>query len=132
MMMCNRVYLGTILFQFSVLGQMALRAVWTKAAAIVPLLILTTWSCYKYNKTFKPLFNFIALKKIKRAEHGQELEDDILAADVAVWRDDAETRHRETVDESREKGLRYINPSLVSKYLNLTPFLYICANSFQA
>ena len=116
-MMCNRVFVGIVLFQLTLAGQLAFGGALKRSTGILPLLIITVWAGFKYNRTFQPLFNFIALKSIKRAEHGQEVEDDVFAANVAIWRDESETCHRETVDESRERGLRYINPSLISPYV---------------
>ena len=125
-MMCNRVFVGIVLFQLTLAGQLAFGGALKRSTGIVPLLITTIWAGFKYNRTFQPLFHFIALKSIKRAEHGQAIEDDVFAANVAVWRDDSETRHRETVDESRERGLRYINPSLISPYVPACPSRLSC------
>ena len=113
-MMCNRVFVGIVLFQLTLAGQLAFRGAFKRSAGVVPLLIVTVWASFKYNRTFRPLFDVIALKSVKRAEHGREIQDDVFAANVAIWRDDSETRHRETVDESRERGLRYINPNLIA------------------
>ena len=120
-MICNRVFVGIVLFQLTLAGQLAFGGALKRSTGIIPLLILTIWAAFKYNRTFQPLFNFIALRSIKRAEHGPEVEDDIFAANVAIWRDESETNHRETIDESRERGLRYINPSLVTPYVLFIP-----------
>lgn len=49
---------------------------------------------------------YIALRSIRKAEHGDP--------DAAARRYEYETGNDQTVDESRESGLRFINPSLIA------------------
>lgn len=120
LMICNRILLGIVVFQLTTAGQIALKGAvqgsFWPLLFMVPLLFMTLWFSYVYTRTYKPLMKFIALRSIRRAEHSdlgralQEGSDDYDAADA---RRGSETRRSETVDEAREIGLRFINPSLV-------------------
>ncbi len=112
-MMCNRVLLGLAVFQLTVAGQLALQGAVKRSTIVFPLLCMTIWFSIEYNRTYQPLMKFIALKSIRRAEHSEQATPEG-APDVGNLRSESETRHRRTVDESRESGLRFINPSLVA------------------
>ncbi|KAF2710475.1 DUF221-domain-containing protein [Pleomassaria siparia CBS 279.74] len=112
-MMCDRVIVGVILFQVTLAGQLALKNAFKRAALITPLVIATLWFGYIYGQTYRPLMKFIALRSLRRAEHSD------LGRDIQEESFSAENRHRgirigrQTLDEARERGLRFENPSLI-------------------
>ena len=114
-MICDRVILGVLLFQLTTTGEIAPRA--PKLSPFMsPLLVGTLYFSYIYGKTYKPLMSFIALRSIRRAEHS-----DIAAGirehagiDGRSGRYTTELSGTQSVDESREAELRFINPSLIA------------------
>ncbi|KAK5276515.1 hypothetical protein LTR16_011081, partial [Cryomyces antarcticus] len=116
-MICDRVIVGLIVFQLTTAGQLALKGAVKRSVLIVPLLIATVWFSIVYSRTYKPLMKYIALRSVRKAEHsdlGHADEDAPADADLADRRYNSETRNGQTVDESRERGLRFINPSLIA------------------
>ena len=115
-MMCDRMLVGLVVFQLTVGGQLGSKGALIRGALIIPLLIGTVWFSYTYNRTYRPLMRFIALRSVRRAEQTDypAYTDEDLPEDMARWRYDSETQHGRTVDENRETGLRFINPSLIS------------------
>lgn len=99
-MIVYRVILGLLVFQLTMAGWLSLAGVYTRAALITPLIAFTAWSVWHYNKHYKPANYFIALKSV-RYTHMQS--DSVHSPD---------TTH--TIDEEREEGLDFVNPSLVS------------------
>jgi hypothetical protein len=112
-MMCNRVIVGVVLFQVTLAGQLALKKAFKRAALITPLVFATLWFGYMYGSTYRPLMKFIALRSLRRAEHSD------LGRDIQEVSFSPENQHRrvpgarQTLDEARESGLRYENPSLI-------------------
>jgi uncharacterized membrane protein (UPF0182 family) len=102
----DRIIVGLIIFQITMAGQLALRAAVKRSVLILPLIAITLWYSVVFSRSYKPLMTYIALKSIRRAEHEDE--------DVARRRSFSEARNGQTVDESRESGLRFINPSLTA------------------
>jgi len=115
-MMCDRMLVGLVVFQLTVGGQLGSKGALIRGALIIPLLIGTVWFSYTYNRTYRPLMRFIALRSVRRAEQTDypAYTDEDLPEDMARWRYDSETQNGRTVDENRETGLRFINPSLIS------------------
>lgn len=114
-MICDRVIVGIILFQITVGGQLALKKALIRSALLIPLLIGTIWFTYVYTKTYRPLMQFIALRSIRRAEqsdYGRADEDEPHEDDHHRYEN--EDSHGQTLDESRETGMRFVNPSLIS------------------
>ncbi|OCK73587.1 DUF221-domain-containing protein [Lepidopterella palustris CBS 459.81] len=118
-MICNRIIIGLVLFQLTTAGQLALMKAYRRSIIIGPLLFATLWFSYVYSRTYKPLMTFIALRSLRRAEHS-DLGSDILEESLlSEHRYSSETRNRQTVDEARESGLRFINPSLIMSLENV-------------
>lgn len=117
-MICDRVIVGLMLFQITVGGQLALKKALIRSALLIPLLMGTICFTVVYVKTYRPLMKFIALRSIRRAEHADYEDDTDGVVDQGLTsgydRYISETRNRTTVDESRESGMRFINPSLIS------------------
>ncbi|KAI0125614.1 hypothetical protein BJ170DRAFT_439868 [Xylariales sp. AK1849] len=109
---CYRVILGLIMFQVVMAGILTLSSAFTGAILVAPLLILTVWYSFYFGRRFTPLTVFIALRSIKRdTDPGTESHPD----------QDPEQRPTEmrlarrmsTIDEDKEKGMKFVNPSLV-------------------
>jgi len=106
-MICNRVFVGLIVFQIAMSGWLALRKAFVCALVILPLLVGTLWFNVYFQRTYDPLMKFIALRSIGR--------DDLLNLPTPpATRFDMETDRGRTVDTDPQTGLRYVNPSLVA------------------
>jgi hypothetical protein len=112
-MICYRIMLGLVVFQLSMSGYLALRKAFALALLIVPLFVATLWYGWDFRKRVEPLTKFISLRSIARA--GERAESAILDDDLGVEGpgERGVLRRGSTVDEDREKGLRFVNPSLV-------------------
>ncbi|KAJ5104160.1 hypothetical protein N7532_004689 [Penicillium argentinense] len=65
-MICNRVFVGLVVYQLATIGVLALRKEITRPLLLVPLLGFTVWFSYWFARTYEPLMKFIALKSIDR------------------------------------------------------------------
>lgn len=117
---CYRIIIGLVVFQLTMSGVLALNSAFTEALLVVPLLLFTVWYSFHYKRIFEPLTRFIALRSIKRdAGAVGVVEGDAVDEEGGHGVDEerAERRRRirrtSTIDEDREKGLRFVNPSLV-------------------
>jgi len=106
-MMCNRVFVGLVVFQIAMSGWLALRKAFICALMIAPLLVATLWYNVYFQRTFEPLMKFIALRSI-----GRDNPLSLPTPPESRW--DRETDWGRTVDTDPESGLRYVNPSLVA------------------
>lgn len=106
-MICNRVFIGLIVFQIAMSGWLALRTAFICALVIAPLLVGTIWFNIYFQRTYDPLMKFIALRSI-----GRDDLIDLPTPPESRW--DTETDWGRTVDTDPETGLRYVNPSLVA------------------
>jgi hypothetical protein len=119
-MICYRIMLGLVVSQLTMSGYLALRKAFTVALLIAPLFVATLWYGWDFRRRAEPLTRFISLRSIERAGEGEgggsavldgELGDGEVVAAATRQRD--VLRRASTVDEDREKGLRFVNPSLV-------------------
>lgn len=126
---CYRIVLGLIVFQLTMAGYLVLQLAFFASSLVVPLLIGTVWYSYYWKRQFEPLTNYIALRSIRK--YSERYEDgenpsggggsgqaDNVVHDEAFGGPgrqpiEALRRRRSTIDEDREKGARFINPSLV-------------------
>lgn len=130
-MICYRIMLGLVVFQLTMSGYLALQSAFTVAVLVIPLLVTTVWYSYAFRRQFEPLTRFISLRSIKRGEDEQEaaaaghvvLDDDLVRDEEGAGEREVLRRRGSTIDEDREKGLRFINPSLVVPYVLPSPFL---------
>ncbi|KAI5244191.1 DUF221-domain-containing protein [Aureobasidium subglaciale] len=114
-MICDRVQIGVIVFQIAVGGQLALKKALLRSLLLVPLVIASVWFFYVYGRTYKPLMEFIALKSVRSAEHDDYASEVQHGADSDNHhRYQRESNHGLTIDESRERGMRFVNPSMIS------------------
>jgi hypothetical protein len=110
-MMCDRVIGGTILFQITVAGQLALKKAFKRAVLVAPLIIGTLWFFYVFARTYRPLMKFIALRSL-RSPDNTDLGRDVQEEAVSSSRDVHRARGRLTLDEARERGQKFENPAL--------------------
>ncbi|KAI8952085.1 DUF221-domain-containing protein [Xylaria longipes] len=109
-MICRRIILGLISFHVVMLAVLVLRKAFFEAVLIAPLVVLTLWYNYYFHKQFIPLTKFIALRSIKRdSDPGAQSNPDRNEAGPTRL-----ARRMSTIDEDREKGLSFINPSLIA------------------
>jgi len=122
-MCCNRIIIGIIFFQLTTAGQLALRGAAIRSTLVGPLLLSTLWFAYFYNTRYGPLMQFIALRSIRRAEHSDlgrrsfDYATDSDTEEIASRRYLQDNPNQQTVDETRESGLKFINPSLITPYV---------------
>lgn len=118
-MICYRMIVGLILFQLTTAGQLALQGAYKRSLGILPLVLITAWFAYIYSLSYAPLMKFIALKSIERRASTDALDEGV-ERDPDGWGQNQYSRYEDevgptsTVDESRESGTRFINPSLVA------------------
>lgn len=65
-MICNRVFVGLVVYQLAMIGVLALRQSIGRPLLLLPLLGFTVWFSYWFARTYEPLMKFIALKSINR------------------------------------------------------------------
>jgi hypothetical protein len=110
-MICYRIMVGLGVFQLTMAGVIALRKAFTPAALVVPLIGFTIWFSYFYGRTYEPLTKYIALRSIRRED---DPDVNIADEDIGIARPPGHIRRlSSTVDEEREKGQIFVNPSLV-------------------
>ncbi|RMZ92683.1 hypothetical protein DV736_g117, partial [Chaetothyriales sp. CBS 134916] len=107
-MICNRVFLGLVIFQIAMTGYIALRAAYTASLALIPLVLTTIWVFIYFQRTFDPLMNFIALRSIDKVAMSPQLSPSEFSTPVPP------PDHGSPVDTPPYTGLRYINPNLTS------------------
>ncbi|KAI0392114.1 DUF221-domain-containing protein [Xylariaceae sp. FL0594] len=108
-MICRRIGVGLISFQVVMLAILVLRKAFLQATLIVPLTALTLWYMYYFHQRFIPLTKFIALRSIKRSsDPGSQSNPSQSEAGPTRL-----TRRLSTIDEDKEKGSLFINPSLI-------------------
>jgi hypothetical protein len=115
-MMCDRVIVGVVLFQITVAGQLALKKAFRRAVLIAPLVIGTLWFLFVFARTYRPLMKFIALKSLRRPEQS-DLGRGVQEESFGPGQTGRRAMGRLTLDEARESGLRFENPSLVMPYV---------------
>ncbi|GIZ49140.1 hypothetical protein CKM354_001217700 [Cercospora kikuchii] len=74
-MICERIFIGMILFQLTTAGQLILKGAIARSVMMVPLLVTTVWVMIMYGKTYQPLMRYIALSAVKRNEHYDHYTD---------------------------------------------------------
>ncbi|KAJ6259871.1 hypothetical protein Dda_5515 [Drechslerella dactyloides] len=101
-MIVYRVFVGLLLFQASMAALLSLQGAIIRGLLVLPLLGITIWTWWFFQKSFSPLMSYIALRSLHHPE--SETRD----------RGGMET-DRETVDEIREVGSKFVNPNLISE-----------------
>lgn len=104
-MICNRIFLGLIIFHIVMTGLLAASQALTQAVFMSPLIIATIWFTVYFQRTYFPLMYFIALRSIDRKP-----DPALPEPSESAW--DRATDHGRTVDTDPDTGLRYMNPNL--------------------
>jgi hypothetical protein len=115
-LICNRVLLGLFIFQLVMASELALWSAFIQSVLVLPLVFLTIWYNHYFKRRFAPLTRFIALRSIRNDQHLVSDESD----ESAISSNDFEgprpsqglLRRGSTIDEDKEKGMKFINPSL--------------------
>lgn len=114
---CYRIVLGLVVFQVVMSGILALLGSYEQSVLVAPLLVVTIWYSFYWKRRFEPLTIFIALKSVRYEESAITDEED----DADFYGDVPEPREifrrGSTLDEDREKGAKFVNPNLVSRYV---------------
>jgi hypothetical protein len=109
-MTCQRILLGLVIFQLVMAGIIALKNQFTAAALVVPLIPFTVWYSFYYGRTFEPLMKYIALRSIRRDSNA---DINFAGEDLRIHRQLPHVRRESvTIDEHREEGMKFVNPSL--------------------
>ncbi|KAL0938412.1 DUF221 domain-containing protein [Colletotrichum truncatum] len=109
-----RIILGLIVSEIILSSILALNSAFVQSILVLPLMIFTAWYSFYFRRRFEPLTRYISLRSI-RAE--------VDAEDAAILDEDFEgprpsqglLRRGSTIDEDKEKGMKFVNPSLVSR-----------------
>lgn len=118
-MICNRVFVGLVVYQLAMIGVLALRRTITRPLLLVPLLGFTVWFSYWFARTYEPLMKFIALKSINRDQLGGGDTSPLSPSPPSSTFSPPSGLDRDALPiqiGGRELGLRlkkYVNPSLI-------------------
>lgn len=114
-MICNRVFVGLVVYQLAMIGVLALRKDITRPLLLVPLLGFTVWFSFWFGRNYEPLMKFIALKSIDRELPGGGNVSPSLSTTLSppsgLDRDALPIRIGGRELEMRLK--KYVNPSLI-------------------
>ncbi|KAH8123677.1 hypothetical protein FP744_10005796 [Trichoderma asperellum] len=115
---CYRIVIGLIVFEIVMVGQIASLSAFVQSVAIMPLIPFSIWYSYYFKRRFVPLMKYIALRAIKSDEGSDEdqaVVDDEESDDASPSRSRSREmlRRGSTLDELKEKGLTFTNPSLI-------------------
>ncbi|KAG6007004.1 hypothetical protein E4U21_006524 [Claviceps maximensis] len=116
---CYRIVVGLLVFEIVMVGQIASFQALVQSAAVLPIIPFTIWYSYYFSRRFEPLTKCIALRAIKNDGH----QSDEGYSEEAVEEgsdDDLPRFHQQllrrgsTLDEFKERGLTFVNPSLIT------------------
>ncbi|KAH0491056.1 hypothetical protein TgHK011_002501 [Trichoderma gracile] len=115
---CHRLVVGLVVFEVVMVGQIASLSAFVQSVAVFPLIPFSIWYSYYFKRRYVPLMKYIALRAIKPApgSGGDEaVVDEEESDDVSPDRSQSREmlRRGSTLDELKEKGLTFVNPSLV-------------------
>lgn len=112
---CYRIIIGLVVFEVVMLGQIALLSAFTQSVAIVPLIPFSIWYGHYISQRFSPLTKYIALRAIKgMTDSDEEAVSEEPSGEEEERPSRAIIRRGSTLDEDREKGWAFINPSLTA------------------
>ncbi|TWU71030.1 hypothetical protein ED733_001194 [Metarhizium rileyi] len=107
---CYRIVIGLLVFETVMVGQIASSRAFVPSVAVLPLLPFTVWYSFYFNRRFEPLTRVIALRAIRNSE--EAVTDEASDEDIPHFQRQI-LRRGSTLDEFKERGLMFINPSLV-------------------
>lgn len=102
-MIIHRLTIGLFLFELTMIGTLALENAVFLAISLVPLIGVTIYFHYTFEKYYKPLLHYIALRVIKtpRKLFGAATEDAVHPGDVSTSTADPDAILVESADTSR-------------------------------
>ncbi|XWX02384.1 hypothetical protein V2A60_010421 [Cordyceps javanica] len=138
---CSRLVIGILVFEVVMVGHIASLSAYFQSVSILPIIPFTIWYSYYFTNRFEPLTKYIALRAIRAFKNDDEaiLDDQVILDDDDDGDNDDDSdgqerylqngtssgrllRRGSTMDELREQGLSFVNPSLVSPLLQ--PWIY--------
>ncbi|KAI8689687.1 hypothetical protein NCS56_00232400 [Fusarium sp. Ph1] len=113
---CQRIIVGLLVFEVVMFGQIATQQAFIQSACILPLVPFSIWYSYYIKQRFEPLTIYIALRAIRADEDPEDSAamDDAFEEEDGPRPSQAILRRGSTLDEYKEKGLVFVNPSLVA------------------
>lgn len=125
-LICRRIIVGLVVFEIVMIGDIASFAAFFQSVAVAPLVPFTIWYSYYFARRFEPLTKYIALRNIRSNEAGDDeavLADEDESQDAgAGGRPNPAFRRGSTLDELREQGMSFVNPSLTTPLVQ--PWIY--------
>jgi hypothetical protein len=118
---CYRIVIGLLVLEVVMFGQMASLTAIPQSLAILPLVPFTVWYSYYFKRRFEPLTRYIALRAIDHdntAVYGDDeeaLSDELDEEQGPPVVSRSLLRRGSTLDEDREQGMSFVNPSLVTQ-----------------
>ncbi|KAH6995719.1 hypothetical protein BKA56DRAFT_569899 [Ilyonectria sp. MPI-CAGE-AT-0026] len=117
---CYRIIIGLVVFEVVMFGQIASIGAFVASLFILPLVPFTIWYSFYIKERFVPLTKNIALRAIRTNEDSEEeaVSDDAFDEGSGSGSGTPPSRRLirrgSTLDEYREKGLTFVNPSLIA------------------
>ncbi|CAK7214719.1 hypothetical protein SBRCBS47491_002245 [Sporothrix bragantina] len=124
---CYRILLGLAVFHLTMSGYLGANKAFVQATLVLPLFFFTVWYMYYWRAHFEPLTHNIALLSVRRDGDASPLTDEdvhnglgnqTFARRRRTWR----RRRTSTLDENRDRGKRFVNPSLTVPLVQ--PWIY--------
>lgn len=112
---CYRIVFGLLVFEIVMFGQVASLRAFLQSICLLPLIPVTIWYSYYFKRRFEPLTRYIALRAIRSDEDTEDAQemDEEFENERGPRPSQGLLRRGSTIDEYKEKGLVFVNPSLV-------------------
>ncbi|KAF4459481.1 cefP [Fusarium albosuccineum] len=112
---CYRIIVGLVVFEVVMFGSIAAQKAFIASVCILPLIPFSIWYSYYIKQRFEPLTRYIALRAIRADEDSEDSAamDDAFEEESGPRPSQTILRRGSTLDEYKEKGLTFVNPSLV-------------------
>ncbi|KPM45341.1 Calcium permeable stress-gated cation channel 1 [Neonectria ditissima] len=109
---CYRSIVGLVVFEVVMIGQIASGGAFLQSIGILPLIPFTIWYSFYIKQRFEPLTKYIALRAIRENQDSEEEAVSDEAFDDNPRPSLGVLRRGSTLDEFKEKGMTFVNPSL--------------------